>query len=104
MAPECSVRFRGVSAGGWYLRWDRRVAQLYLASRRAHEMRWQFIDLATGTAMVAFLWLTIGRIAGIAFAILWGLFMLLGLFVLGWKWCLARRNMPNSGSDPLMEM
>jgi hypothetical protein len=58
-----------------------RLADLYLASRRAHPVRWQFIDLVAGAAMVAVLCLLIGETVGVAFAVLWGVLMLLGLFV-----------------------
>jgi len=57
------------------------LADLYLASRGAHPVGWQFIDLFAGAAMVAVLWVLIGRTVGIAFAVLWGVFMLLGVFV-----------------------
>jgi hypothetical protein len=58
-----------------------RLANLYLASRKAHPVRWQFIDLFAGAGMVVVLWAVIGKTAGIAFAVLWGVLMLLGLFV-----------------------
>lgn len=76
------------------------VAQLYLAARRAHPIRWQFIDLGAGIAMVAILWLVIGRTAGIAFAILWCLLMLLGLFSLWVRWRLEQRERAETHSEP----
>jgi hypothetical protein len=63
-----------------------RLVQHYLASRQTHPIRWQFLDLAAGGAMVAFLWLLIGQTAGIAFAIFWAFLMVLGLVVLVAKW------------------
>ena len=57
-----------------------RLAQLYLAARRAHPIRWECIELCAGAAGVALVWLVIGRTAGIAAAILWGVLTLLGLF------------------------
>jgi len=59
-----------------------RIALRYLSSRRAHPIRWQFIDLGEGAAMVALLWFTIGQTAGIAFAVFWAALMLLGLIPL----------------------
>jgi hypothetical protein len=78
--------------GRRYWRWNHRVAQLYLRSRRAHPVRWQFIDLGAGIGMVAILWAVIGRTAGIAFAILWCLLMVLGLFSLGVRRRQVRRD------------
>lgn len=59
-----------------------RLVDLYLASRRAHPVRWQIIDVVAGAGGVAVLWVVIGETVGIAFAVLWGVLMLLGLFVI----------------------
>jgi hypothetical protein len=68
------------------------LGQSYLASRRTHEIRWQFIDLVVGSGMVVVLWLLIGRAVGIASAIIWAVLMIGGLFVL-----FARRRHERTG-------
>jgi hypothetical protein len=58
------------------------LAQRYLASKRAHPIRWECIELIAVVALVALVWLVIGRTAGVAAAILLGLFTLLGFLTL----------------------
>jgi hypothetical protein len=68
------------------------LAGRYLTSRRAHPLRWQLIDLVEGAVVVALVWIVGGRTVGIAFAIVWGLLMLLSLFSLVARWRAARRT------------
>jgi hypothetical protein len=80
-----------------------RVAQLYLASRRAHPVRWECIEDCAAAAVVALVWLVIGRTAGIAAAIVLGLLVLLGLITLASRVNRARHERLGAGSDPGVE-
>lgn len=71
-----------MSVGSSYLSWNRRVAERYVASRAAHKVRWHFLDAAAGAAGAAMLWVTIGRLAAIVFALVWAVLMLFGLLSL----------------------
>ncbi len=71
---------------------SRSLAERYIASRRAHPIRWELIDLAAGTAAVIAAWLLLGQTVGIAAAILWALLTLLGLIALVVRMNAERRN------------
>lgn len=77
-----------------------RLAQLYLVARRAHPIRWECIEDCAGAAVVVLVWLVIGRTAGIAAAIVWGLLTLLGLVTLPARVGRARYERVGGGSDP----
>lgn len=55
--------------------------QRYLASKRAHPIRWEVIEVVYGAAMVTAIWLVLGGTVGFVFAVLWGVLMLLGLVI-----------------------
>jgi hypothetical protein len=58
------------------------VARRYLASKRAHPIRWQVIDLVYGGSMVAAIWILLGATVGLVFAVGWGVLTLLGVAIL----------------------
>jgi hypothetical protein len=68
-----------------------RLAQVYLRSRDAHPIGWQFIDLAAGGLTILVLWIVIGSTAGIAFAIFWAAMMVLGIATFLARWAHTRR-------------
>ncbi len=68
-----------------------RLAAALMRSRNAHPIGWQLLDIALGVVMTVALWAVIGRTAGIAFAIFWGVLTLFGLILLPWRIRAARR-------------